>query len=127
MVKVGFPKQIPGISNVKIGRFERNAAGDQAITGVGFVPKVVIFLAHATGGARQVSSWGFDDGTEHRCKYFLGTSEDAGEETAKSISLLVDATHFIDGYIKSMDSDGFTVTWAKTGAIIGYVVYLAMR
>jgi len=127
MVKLGYPLLPPGIAKVKVGDFYRSSAGAQAITGVGFTPKVVIFLAYASGGATEIHSHGFDNVAAHRCINKPGSSEAVVGQNAYSIYLQLDAGNIIRGYLASMDADGFTVTWELTGTLTGYVIYLAMR
>jgi len=126
-MKLGFPLLPPGISKIKIGEFTRNAAGNQAITGVGFAPKVVLFFAYATGGTNQIGSWGFDNGASPSCLWMGGDSVDLTHYTNRSIFVRKTAVNILEGYIASMDSDGFTVTWALTGAVTAFGIYLAMR
>ena len=127
MVKVGFPKMIPGISDVYLGSFDRSAAGDHAVTGVGFVPKIVIFFAHGTGGTHQIFSKGVDDGVSPRCIYFKGDVVDLTRSVLKSIWVQIDGDNHIEGAIKSLDADGFTITWTLTGVATAYTFYLAMK
>lgn len=127
MVQVGFPKQVPGISEVAIGHSSRNASGDQAITGLGFVPKVVIFLAIATGGTHQIQSSGYDDGVNPRCIALRGDQVDAIYSDTDSIIAWITTVNNMAGHIKSMDSDGFTITWTLGGTVTVTFMYLAMR
>ena len=116
-----------GILNVAVGTGTRNASGDQAITGLGFTPKVVIFFARATGGTYQIQSSGFDDGTNHRCIYFLGTTVDVGKHDSFSILLYKDIGNVAYGVISSLDADGFTITWTLSGTLTADFKYLAMK
>ena len=115
-----------GIRKTKMGSLTRSAAGTQAITGVGFKPKVVFFNARATGGTYQIASMGFDNGIGARCLRFEGNSVDIGYAATRSIYLLRDGDNYIQAYITSMDADGFTLEWALVGTVSAYVLYLAM-
>ena len=115
-----------GIKNVSIGYISRNAAGTQSITGVGFKPKIVLFLAHGVGGTYQIASWGFDDAVNCVSTYLAGNSVDASRSSTYSIVAWKTNTAYIRGYISSMDSDGFTLSWALTGTMTAYAYYLAM-
>lgn len=117
-------------NGMKIGTFLYDTAtdsGTQDITGVGFKPSVVIFLA-AVSYTNQMSI-GFDDGTNSFCEAVYDTNQWA-EEGSHSLSLwqttaVVRAT----GYISAFGADGFTITWQKIGAKTGTarVYYLAFR
>lgn len=121
-----------------VGTFaKRTGTGTQAITGVGFQPKAVIFWWNnlsATGfsdnGARI--SIGFDDGTNHigfgtQAQDNVGTSDtDRVYDNTKSL-LLYNLAETLDsaGAIQSMDADGFTINWSSafgsSGATIHYM------
>lgn len=113
----------------KVGSFTRDlstASGTQAVTGVGFAPKVVKFESGRDGGGGN--EYGLDDGT---------TSNSWGRTTAAS-SFDLFSTQSIGhgeigasytGEITSLDSDGFTITWTKTGSPTGTLTvnYWALR
>lgn len=102
------------------------ASGTQAITGIGFLPRLVIILGNQTNNAR--TSIGIDDGTNHYSIYMgdagnvfytaTGTSMNAGSG-ANSQS----------GYVSALDADGFTITWVKTGSPTGTftLMYLCIQ
>jgi len=118
-----------GATSHKIGSFTRDmslASGTQAITGVGFQPKVVWFISAL--GTRL--SNGYDDGSSCVCQWFLfGFTGNAGILTSFSIVYYVDSTTKYEGKIQSMDSDGFTISWTKTGSPTGTLTvgYLAFK
>jgi len=126
-MKLGFPLLPPGIAKIKIGNGTRLGGGSQAITGLGFKPKIVIFLGYTFGGVNRAESYGFDDGVTHHCMVGAGQNVDMGFNTTKSIDVEKDVSNYLLGYISSMDADGFTITWSLTGAVTGYFMYLAMR
>ena len=116
----------------KIGSFTRNtslAGGTQAVTGVGFQPQIILFLANQD--ASNEISFGFTDGTNKGCiarsasanLYYVSTSYSIRDIEASGMT-----TATYEGAV-SMDSDGFTVTWTKTGTPTGTltVLYLALR
>jgi len=117
---------------LKIGTFTRDlaaASGDVGYTGVGFKPAIVIFLA-SEASVVGATSWGFSNGTVH---YYMQADFTVAGAFAISAAFCIfiqeDATNFQRAFIKSMDADGFTLTWEKgatpTGTIS--VVYLAIR
>ncbi len=119
---------IDDVTRFKIGTFTHPLAstGDQSITGIGFQPSVVLFLASQAG----VETLGVSIAT--------GT---AGYQTIlKPNGLVYPATGMIcqiyssygnGGYSTAwtFDSDGFTITWSSNGTSAGdgTIYYLAMR
>lgn len=100
------------------------AAGTQSITGVGFKPSKVIFISGMNGAFAGV---GIDDGTKHGLAGAGSVPVVSG-----TYSILVSDASFANSqqaYISSLDSDGFTLTWAKTGTPTSTqtVLYLALR
>jgi len=119
-------------TNVKVGSFTRDtsaASGDQAITGVGFTPKAVIFLA--TVASNPQMSVGVDDGTDKGCLYDQNqvSAGTWNNTTSSSLYLTEGGTTTYAGVISALGADGFTVTWTKgAGAKTGTatIVYLAI-
>lgn len=115
-------------SEIKIGSFTRLTtleSSTQAVTGVGFAPEVVIFFAGED--ASDEFSVGFDDGTN---KGSFGLN--AGNYRVITTHSIYDyqvAGALYQGKVNSMDSDGFTIGWTKTGSPIGTltVLYLALK
>lgn len=108
----------------KVGQFTRNvatASGNAAVTGVGFKPKVVIFLSSINGGTGN--SVGFDDGTTAVLQLIFNSGGVANYSIngASSIFAINDVTitNFNAAAIFSLDADGFTIAWTKTGAPTG--------
>lgn len=119
-----------------VGSFvARTGTGTQAITGVGFTPKVVIFFtsaATASGfqeGARF--SCGVDDGT---LKYVIACVSADNVSTPNNASVFLNPASAMmvalsgsddTGAISSMDADGFTFNWSansfSAGAIINFI------
>ena len=116
----------------KTGSFTRDltlAAGNQAVTGVGFVPKVLIIFASVVNTHR--ASWGMDDASGPNCIYDVHiTTNDSYNAAAFVIYLHEGAGVFSTGVVASFDADGFTITWAKSGApgaSTGNMKYIAIR
>ena len=115
-----------------IGSFTRDstsASGTQAVTGVGFAPQTVIFFGNDDGD--KGASWGFDRSST-RMNLLDNSSATADTYTINSTNSISDqesAGNTYVGKITSMDSDGFTITWTKTGSPSGDITvkYLAMR
>jgi len=126
-MKIGYPNLPPGISKIKIGSGNYNATGPQDITGVGFVPKIVIFFAYGLGGAGKIFSHGFDDSAVHRCVFSAGHLTDISSSGAASMVVQIDGTNVIYGSIQFMLADGFRINWTLTGTATAYFTYIAMR
>ncbi len=118
---------VAGIANVIVGSGTRSSSGDQAITGLGFTPQVVIFFARGTGGTHQIMSVGLDDGTNKGRIALLGSSVDVSHSAANSIYIYKDIGNNISGDIKSFDADGFTIEWTLAGTMTADFIYLAMK
>jgi hypothetical protein len=114
-------------ASVKIGTFTKsltNASGDEAYSSVGFQPKYIIFLS----GSANYRTFGFSDASTHHCAYRNG------DEDASSTSACIYFENGVNGeytgIVKSMDADGFTITWTKTSTPTNdnpVVVYLAYK
>ena len=111
-----------------IGSFTRDistASGTQVITGVGFEPKSIdiITLVDSVAG---LASWGVVSGLTDRCMFDLNnsTANSYSWEGGSSITLLVGASDVYKGQVSAVSSDGFTVTWTKTGTPTGTAVIL---
>ena len=126
---------------VKVGSFVKDTttgAHAQAVTGLGFQPKAIIFFSSmqtATGiGADANCMIGFSDGTNHKCCAM--SSDDTAATSLSSNSLnslnciviLQNGTTTIDsaGDINTFDSDGFTVGWNSASATQFIISYIAV-
>lgn len=115
---------------VKHGSFTRDlsiASGTQAVTGVGFKPRLVELIANLGGNA--ATSLGKDDGASPQCFYNNHhiSANTWDNNTTVSVNLILSGASYA-GVISSMDADGFTMSWTKgaspTGtARIGYVAH----
>lgn len=121
-----------GATGFFVGAFTRDttvASGTQAITGVGFTVKACRF--HSTQSASREGGWGFDDGT--RSNGIFDDAATAGTyqvETAQSITdEETNGVDYYQGEITTLGSDGFTITWTRTGTPSGTltVQYLASQ
>jgi hypothetical protein len=104
-----------------VGIFTRSnsaATGTQAITGVGFKPKSVIFFA--SGGSNPACSVGATDGTNDDClaNNHNETAED-WQAIPSSIRFRYSGADRQDATLQSYDSDGFTMSWVKVGSPTG--------
>lgn len=115
-------------SIVSFTRDMSTASGTQAVTGVGFKPKAANFNS-AVNGSTTIS-YGFDDGTtaQHWISVIQGGLPTYYGEGGSSIHY--DATgadtNAYRGKVSSWDSDGFTITWTKSGSPTGTIRVYAL-
>jgi hypothetical protein len=102
------------------------AAGDQAITGVGFQPRAIIGLANEPTGDCQVIGVA-DENLADNCE-LIDYAGDARKSNAFFYILQASGTNQYC-IVKSFDSDGFTLTWTKEGTPSGSadLVFLCLR
>lgn len=128
-----FKKSVYADTRFKVGSFQRDqatASGTQAVTGVGFSPKAVIFFA-AQADAVGKMSVGLDDGAT---PVQIADRNNIGAGTWSaldpvSINIFESGSNIYSGKIQSLDADGFTITWTRTGSPTGTLTihYLAFR
>jgi hypothetical protein len=119
-------------ASVKIGSFTRDtilATGDVSYIGIGFQPKYILFKSYGVTSTSQ--SDGFSDGISHHCMYYWNNQLQA-PNTNYCIYLAVvptDSGSLQHAIVKSMDADGFTLTWTKVGTPSGTatIIYLAYK
>jgi len=117
-------------TSLKLGTITRAmdaATGSVAETGVGFKPSHVIFLGSV---ATAAVSAGFGDGTLAYCVdvSIAGTSVFGASDTI--IALTESANKGQSATIASLDEDGFTLAWTRTGGTASAnatIYYMAMR
>ena len=109
------------------------ASGTQAVTGVGFQPRVIIFLAAQAGVAGEASI-GFDDGGTGETALASQHNLTADSWTANggsdlSIADFESSTLIYEGEVTTLGSDGFTITWTRTSTPSGTlnVRFLCLR
>lgn len=122
-----------GGADLYVGSFTKtNTTGTQAITGVGFTPKAIVFW---TSGSNAASgTWdqhiyqgiGFTSGASDSYSVSgasfdnAGTSSTARRIAAKAITLQLDdanSSNIQEADLSSFDADGFTLNWTTNGGI----------
>lgn len=96
------------------------AAGDVAYTGVGFIPRAIIFQ-YSTTDAKCMGG-GNVDSAKNMASYFSAQGAiytAAVPTTGKCIYFSNAAGTDQQALLKTFDSDGFTLTWNKTGSPTG--------
>lgn len=104
------------------------ASGTQTITGLGFQPSLVIFLANL--GTNAATSIGVDNSSSVFSVYNNHNAvANAWNNTINfSLNIILSGANFQQGKITSFTSDGFVITWTKTGsptgtATIGFLAF----
>lgn len=109
----GFPLRSTIISGT---RAASAGAGDQALTGAGFTP-TTIHIRMCVASA-DTASWGFgDDAVDETALRYETTSYHYNEDT-NNIAALGDSggSNGYTAVLKTLDADGFTLTWARQGS-----------
>lgn len=115
--------------NVKTGLFSRDistATGTQAITGIGFTPKVVIAFSAITGAVGNMSMGFFDTTSRSISDEYQGTPDTYSGRNYGVFMYL--STGQYGGTLSSFDADGFTISWTKFGSPTGTasIYYIAL-
>ena len=98
------------------------ATGNVAYTGVGFLPKAILFFSNVNGTAR--ASWGYTTSAtagDNSC-IFDDNGDAAGTyaiAVTNCIYLETGGANNQKAVLVSFDSDGFTLAWTKTGVPTG--------
>lgn len=103
------------------------ASGTKTISGLAFQPSLVVFLSSVAGGGTTVASIGFDNGTLPGSVSKIGTNWNIS--TTNSLVLTTSGGNNQVGHITSFTSDGFVITFTKTGTPTGTatIVFLAFK
>ncbi len=115
------------VSKVKTHNRALNGnTGDVAYTGYGFKPTALMIYAGEVGGD-LIHSRGFCDSSLGQMCAFCGTAGIADMDTA----VVARFQDFVPTYgqsaiVKSLDNDGFTLTWTKTGNQAGTITLIVL-
>jgi hypothetical protein len=117
-----------GVS-LKVGSFTRDlstATGTAAVTGVGFQPVALILGAGIQGSGAAFWSVGFSDASSNTSISVLSGS--GFSQNAFCIAVGTSGAAFQTATVDSMDSDGMTLGWTKTGSPTGTatIAYIAI-
>ena len=106
-----------------VGRFARVmnvATGSVGYTGVGFRPRLLLFVSPS--GGINGGSWGHATAADQGGQYDnnAATANDFAQMAVTSCIRAVESgTANYAGKLASMDIDGFTIDWTRTGATTG--------
>lgn len=111
-------------ATMKIGTFTRDlttASGTQAITGVGFTPRFVLFEGKEHAVVGYGCRGGVDDGTTATCFTDIWSTANGQwySVSNRSIDLRQTDANVAGAYISAFGADGFTLTWQKIGLPTG--------
>ena len=120
-----------GLSS-KLISFTRNSAsgaGTQAISGVGFQPTAVLFLASIPGAG--MASIGFQDSDRTKeslvdRQLMTANDWDSGVYNGDAINMVLASSVNYGGSITAYASDGFTITWVVRGSPSGTIKIRAL-
>jgi len=93
------------------------ASGDVGYTGVGFTPKAVMALAAIQNGL--CVSWGLCDGTPTYRAVGYESATPNYQAGSYLLDLWTSGSDRQAAIVKTLDVDGFTLTWAKTNTPTG--------
>lgn len=116
--------------SIKTGSFTRDvstASGTQAITGVGFKPKLLIIIGAGTFTAAGINLDAFSAGFSYAGEngYALGVGEVNSSSTDQKFTSAVQTSNVISmsngsgglsSTVQSLDNDGFTLSHTKSGS-----------
>lgn len=115
------------------GLFTRDisvASGDQAVTGLGFKPSAILFVAAIVDAPQSCNAiWSSSGSMGSVYSPSFGTATTGFYGTGDTLALIIDSSNNCTAIMKSADSDGFTLTWTKVGSPTGtmQIYYLAFR
>jgi hypothetical protein len=121
----------PEKPRVSLGGFTRvlnTASGDVSYTGYGFRPTELEFTASITGGTVWCDGYAsFESGSQMICRNFTaaGAFDNSGTTCIKIIGPT--GADIQSAILKSMDADGFTLTWTKAGTPPGTTLQVYVR
>lgn len=118
-----------GNMQTKVGNFTYDvstATGDLAITGVGFKPKAIILIGIGASATTDKISWGMADGALTEKTMVEQTGPTYVVNTSKIFSFYHygGAGNYVQGVLKTLDADGFTLTITKTGTPTGTAAFI---
>ena len=106
--------ETPLLSNiVTFSRSASAGSGAQAVSGCGFQPTTLIVLA--IKNSSEEISWGLGDDDVNEADVFSTTSANYSRGDTNIIQLSNASGNDMVALLSSLDSDGFTVTWTKSG------------
>ena len=129
-----------GTLSTQYGSFTTNTAtGTQAITGVGFQPKVVLFYSNIKGtsdGTATYATITYGVGISSTSRFYISSNSSDNVATSDTLSRhdntkclglgSVDGTVFIAADFVSQDADGFTINITTANVTTRVINYIAL-
>ncbi len=122
----GLNDLILGKPGIKIGNGTRSSAGSQVISGIGFQPSIVIFLATDDTQSNMNHSTGFDIVTTRGTMYQFDNGTQASTATIWCIAIRRNVSNLLTAVLASLDIDGFTLTWSLVGSVSIDFTYICL-
>ena len=97
------------------------ASGTQAITGVGFKPSMVIIQWAVNATADKAGTCYTNATTKANWHVQNGSLHYADSTYCIIAYYFADSGKYYEGVVSSLDTDGFTMTWTRTGAPTGTI------
>jgi|GEM_PF-2267918 len=120
-----------GGASFKLGSFsfDISTTGSQAITGVGFLPKGILFFGGVQSSVKMSHIGATDGSASGMIADANGISSGTYETTGSPVYIIQSTGNYNVAALSSLDSDGFTLNKTKTGTPTGTatIYYLAMR
>lgn len=113
-------------TGIYVGNGSRDTTGDEQITGVGFLPSAVIFAAVDDDANNQNWSVGFDDADNHMCLWNYATGTATNIILIKAIRIYRTSSHYMNGSIEVLSSDGFRMNWTLVGTCPIQYVFMCL-
>jgi hypothetical protein len=121
------PEWASGVKYMASTRGFSADSGDVSYTGVGFKPSAILAICGIASG-NAVMSIGFAGGTGTNGGSLADSNAIAAgsyQTSASFFILLIESPgKYITAQIKTFDSDGFTLTWARTGSTTAVTINL---
>jgi hypothetical protein len=119
----------PSLISSKIITATRNladASGDVGYTGVGFKPRCIIAFGHVNNNALSIGVGDVNVSDSSVNENYLGQQV---VNLYRLIELYNASGAGQDANLKSLDGDGFTLTWTKTGSPTGTanLIFLCLK
>ena len=116
----------------KAGYFTRDmstASGTQVITGLGFMPSLIIFFGASDGSGAGQASFGYAAGAVQNAIFYRLSDKTWTLRENVCAEYDTNGTDIYTGKVNSYDTDGFTIGWTKYASKVGnaYTNWIAFR
>jgi hypothetical protein len=119
------PEWASGIKVVTLTRAMDAATGSVSTTGVGFKPSLIIFISGVDSNYSGIAAIGVSDGSTHR-NISNTKFNAAGDWMSQGYAIgLLEAVGKNQTCTCTLDADGFTLSWTRTGATAAANVTIA--